>query len=183
MSFLDKVIEAVAPGVGVRRLTDRRKLDFLNSGYSYYGANTTKKSMLGWRNRSLSPKEDINKNLQTLIERSRDLYMGGACVATGALRTLRTNVVGGGLVLKPKIDPVFLRMTNEEAEAWERNVSREFSYWANSANCDRFRVNNFYELQQLAFFSQILNGDTLVLLPFKLRAGSVYDLNRAIDRG
>jgi capsid protein len=102
--------------------------------------------------------------------------MGGACIATGALRTMLTNVVGGGLVLKPKIDPAFLKMTEEEAQAWEHTAAREFSYWADSPGCDRFRMNIFYELQQLAFFSQILCGDTIVLLPFHKRRGGLYDL-------
>ena len=175
--IIDKAIAAVAPGIAVKRELNHRRLEFLNSGYSHYGANKTKKSVLGWQNRSRSPKEDINDNLQTLIERSRDLYMGGACIATGAIKTIRTNVVGGGLVLKPKIDPMFLKMSSDEAEEWERTAAREFSYWAESTNCDSFRMHNFYELQQVAFFSQILSGDTIILLPFKKRTGQIYDLS------
>jgi lambda family phage portal protein len=180
LNIFDKVVAAVAPAAAVKRETARRQLEILrefsNSGYSHHGANTTKKSLIGWDSRSGSPKEDINRNQQLLIERSRDLYMGGASIATGAVKTLRTNVVGSGLVLKPKIDPAFLRMNEDAAEEWERKVAREFSYWAASPNCDRFRVNNFYELQQLAFISQLLSGDTFVLLPFIKRKGAAYDL-------
>ena len=176
VSILDRMISHVAPGLALKREVAKQRLEFLNSGYSHHGANTSKKSMLDWDSESRSPKEDINDNLSLLRQRSRDLYMGGANIATGAVRTKRTNVVGSGLVLKPSIDSDFLKMSDEEADEWKRTVLREFEFYASSINCDSLRLNNFYELQQLAFISKLVSGDTFALLPYKKRAGFPYDL-------
>ena len=175
-TLIDKMISAIAPGIGLKREVARQKLEIINSGYSHHGANRQKKSMRGWDSMSGSPKEDINNNLDTLRERSRDLYMGGGIVATGAIKTTRTNVVGPGLTLKPSIDAEFLKMSEDEAEAWKKTALREFQYFAESINCDRFRKNNFYELQQLAFLSTLLSGDIFVTMPYKKRKGFLYDL-------
>ncbi|MFN0221470.1 phage portal protein [Paenibacillus sp. KR2-11] len=148
----------------------------MNSGYSHHGASRTKKSLLGWMFGGGSPDEDILDNLDTLRQRSRDLYMGGAALATGALKTARTNVVGTGLRLKPTLDADFLRLTEEEGRELKRTIEREFALWADSTDCDATRMNNFYELQQLALLSQLMSGDCFGLLPMVPRLHSVYDL-------
>lgn len=183
LSFLDKSIARIAPGMALKREVARQRLSFINSGYSHHGANTNKKSMLDWDSESRSPKEDINDNLPLLRQRSRDLYMGGANIATGALRTKRTNVIGSGLILKPSIDNDFLKMSDEEAENWEPSVVREFDFYASSVNCDSLRLNNFYELQQMAFLSKMLSGDVFALLPYKKRVGFPYDLRIQLIEG
>lgn len=48
-------------------------MQILNSGYSNYGANTTKKSLIGWNYAGGSAREDINDNLSMLRQRSRDV--------------------------------------------------------------------------------------------------------------
>ncbi|GAQ24228.1 phage portal protein [Tepidanaerobacter syntrophicus] len=175
MNILDRAIAVFSPERALKRAVARKQLDILNSGYGHHGASRTKKSLVGWISKGGSPKEDIDKNLPILRERSRDLYMG-APLATGALKTMRTNVVGAGLQLKAQIDADFLGMSDEEAEAWEELVEREFSLWASSVSCDAQRMNNFYELQQLAFLSQLMSGDCFALLPVIPRPGMPYDL-------
>jgi len=183
INLLDRVIASVAPKMALKREIARQRLEFLNSGYSHHGANTNKKAMRGWISESNSPEEDINDNLSTLRERSRDLYMGGANIATGAIKTTRTNAVGYGLILKPTIDGDFLKMSDSEVEEWEKSVVREFEYYANSVNCDRLRLNNFYELQQLAFMSMLMSGDVFVLLPYRFRNSFLYDLRIQLVEG
>lgn len=132
--------------------------------------------MKGWRHGGGSHKEDIEDNIPLLRERCRDLYMGGAPIATSALKTTRTNVVGSGLKPRPNIDHDFLGLSEEEATKWERDTKREFALWADSPNCDMERINNFYELQQLSLLSWLMNGDVFALLPFTKRAQMPYDL-------
>lgn len=175
MSIIDKILYNVAPHKALEREAARKKLSILNTGYSQYGANRTKKSMLGWNSRGGSAKEDIIDNLKILRERSRDLYMG-VPIATGALKTTRTNVVGSGLKLKSQIDSKFLGLTEEETIELEEKIEREFSLWADSVHCDLERLNNFYELQQLAFLSWLMNGDCFALLPISKRPNMPYDL-------
>ena len=143
------------------------------SGYGKHGASGQKRSMLGWMTALSSPVDDIERNIESLRERSRDLYMG-APIASGAFKTMVTNVVGIGLKLNSQIDYEFLGMTLEEADALETVIEREFNYWAESENCDASRMCDFDELQSLAFLSMLMSGDCFTLLPMKKRAGAIY---------
>lgn len=170
MGFLDKMIETVSPQAALRRETARMKLrmarSFTDSGYDESGASRTKNSMKGWSARSLTPQEDIDRNLPTLRQRSRSLYMS-APLAVSAVKTNRTNVVGEGLRLKSTVDADFLGLTPEAAAQWQRTAEREFALWASSKHCDATRVNNFYEIQQTACLSWLMNGDACVLLEYE----------------
>ena len=172
---IDGVIAAVSPQLALKREAARHKMQILNSGYGNYGANVTKKSMLGWDYYSASWREDINDNLLILRQRSRDIYMG-VPIGRAAINTMRTNVVGRGLMPKPTIDADVLNLSPEQAKELERKISKEWELWAESADCDMARLDNFYELQQLAFLNWLASGDTLALLPVKPRKNQPYDL-------
>ncbi|MCD7918634.1 MAG: phage portal protein [Clostridiales bacterium] len=164
------------PEIVRRRSTNGiRPQDVQNSGYGNYGASRTKKSLKGWVDNGGSAYEDIHDNLFTLRQRSRDLAMG-VPVATGALKTYRTNVIGSGLTPKPTIDYEAAGITEAQADAIERQITREFNLWADSTNCDAERLSTFYELQQLAFYNWLMSGDVFAVLPVKKRAGSTYEL-------
>jgi lambda family phage portal protein len=147
-----------------------------NSGYSHHGANTTKKSLIGWLSSSFSAHDDIDRNILKLRERSRDLYMGGALIATGALKTTRTNVIGAGLMVKPSIAADVLGITPDEADVWQRKAQNEFQLWADTVDCDAARQNDFADLQQLAFLSLLMDGDVFAAMPVISRDGNPYDL-------
>lgn len=172
---LDNIITSIDPEKGLKRMAARQKMDILNSGYGNYGASSYKKSLAGWLYSGGSSREDIEDNLNVLRQRSRDLYMG-VPLATGAIKTMRTNVVGRGLRLKPTIDREALGIEAEDAHALERQIEREWALWADSPDCDAARLDNFYELQQLAFLSWLMSGDCLVLMPMKPRKNQPYDL-------
>lgn len=176
MNIIDRTIAAVSPTWALKRSVAKRKLEVVNTGYSNHGASRTKKSLAGWTFSGGSPDEDIIENLDVLRQRSRDLYMGGATLATGALKTARTNVIGTGLRLHPMIDAEFLGLSEEEENRLKRTIEREFALWADSLDCDATRQHNFYELQQLAFLSQLMSGDCFALLPIFKRPHSIYDL-------
>ena len=170
MNIIDKFVEAVNPSAALRRQNDRIKLElirsFKNSGYDESGASRNKNSMRGWLASSKSPQEDIDRNIPILRQRSRSLYMS-APLAVSAIKTNRTNIVGEGLRLKSTIDAAFLRMTPEAAAEWQRNTEREFELWADSKFCDSTRVNNFYEIQQVACLAWLMNGDACALVEYE----------------
>ena len=149
-----------------------------NKGYGEAGASWRKRAVKGFNAPSGSSHEDIDFNNYTLRQRSRMLYMA-APVATSAIKTNRTNVVGVGLRLKSRIDREVLGLTPEAAKEWQRRTEAEFSLCAkNKANCDATGMNNFYGLQQLALVSWLLSGDCIGLikqypvtrlLPYSLR--------------
>lgn len=181
MNFTDKIIEAVSPEWALKRVQARQKLNVVNSlfhegnGYGKYGASRAKKSLKGWLTRALSADEDIIDNLDTLRARSRDLYMGSP-FATGAIKTVRTNVVGSGLALNAQIDAKFLGLSEEQAREWEENVEREWRLWSESVECDAERRQTFFQLQGLVLLSALISGDVFVTMPIIKRPGSVYDL-------
>lgn len=136
----------------------------MNRGYSQSGASYTKRSTKGFHADSGHPAEDINENNFTLRQRSRALYMG-APLATGAIRRVRTNVVGNGLRLKCAIDREVLGMSPEQAEAWQRTTEAEFALWAErKSGCDATGVNDFYGMQQLVLLSGLMSGDVFALI-------------------
>lgn len=150
----------------------------VNKGYGDAGASWHKKATKGFRAMSGSPKEDIDANNMTLRQRSRMLYMA-APVATSAIKTNRTNVVGVGLQLKSRIDRDVLGMDQIAADEWQAKAEREFALWASRKSaCDATGVNNFYAMQQLALASWLVSGDVFAvikqyepnpLMPYALR--------------
>lgn len=181
-NVFDRAVAAVAPVHAAKRAAARAALSVLNSGYGNYGANQTKKSMRGWMYHGGSAKEDIEDNLDVLRQRSRDAYMG-IPTAAAALKTLRTNVVASGLIPSPQIDGEYLGLTQEQTEAMQGQIAREFAIWADTPACDAERIDNFYQLQQLAFLSYLMNGDAVALLPVKQMAGQPYDLRVRLIEG
>lgn len=175
MNFIDRVIAAVSPEKAVKRAAARASLSIINSGYGNYGASPSRTSLRGWNWFGGSAEEDIHENLDTLRQRSRDLY-SGVPMATAALKTMRTNVVGQGLKLKSQVDFRYLGMDEKTARETEAIIEREFSLFADSENCDAERLDNFYELQQVAFLNWLMSGDVLALMPLKKRVGAPYEL-------
>jgi len=169
------VADAVADKITDFVIKSNRRRDIRNHGYSHHGASRSKKSLKGWDASGGSTKEDIDDNLDTLRKRSRDLAMGTP-LAIGALRTIRTNVVGPGLKPAPNIDYKYLGLSEEEADDLEEQISREWSLWAESIHCDVQRMNDFYELQQLAFMASLMSGESFAILPTIPRPNMPYDL-------
>jgi len=163
---------------GTQKRNVRAAIHPENKGYGEAGASWKKKATKGFNAQSGSAQEDIDYNNYTLRQRARMLYMA-APVATSAIKTNRTNVIGIGLQLKSRIDREALGMTPIAAEAWQKKAEAEFALWANSKRaCDATGVNDFYAIQQLAFVSWLLSGDSFVvfkqyevtqLMPYNLR--------------
>lgn len=128
-------------------------------GYSEAGASLTRRATKGFTPRSGSPNEDINWNNATLRQRGRMLYMS-APLATSAVNTNRTKVVGVGLTLKSSINRDILGLSPEAAKEWQKRTEAEFRLWADrKQSCDAIGMNNFDGLQQLALVSWLMSGD------------------------
>lgn len=166
MNWFDKAVAAIDPIRGVKRVAARNTLKIMNSGYGDGGASYSKNSMRGFTAKSLNPLYDIDANLNTLISRSRSLYMT-APIATSAIKSTKTNVVGSGLKLKSRIDYEVLGITEEQSQELEDKIEREFALWADTKMCDALGVNNFYEMQGLFLMGQLLNGDAFCLRKYE----------------
>lgn len=133
------------------------------SGYSEAGASHTKRNLRGFMARSSAPNEDIDWNNMTMRQRGRMLYMSSS-VATSAIDTNRTKVVGTGLTLKSAVQREVLGISPEAAKDWERKAEAEFRLWASQKNsCDATSMNNFDGMQQLALKSWLMSGDVFAV--------------------
>lgn len=164
-NFFDKIVAAVDPVKGYKRMAARTALKFVNSGYSEGGASHEKRWARGFNSESYSPQQDIDENQKTLRERSRMLEMNTP-IGAAAVSSTTSKTIGTGLYLKPCLDYEYLGMTQEEAEAWERNTEREFALWAESKECDATRMHTFYEMQEIAFRGMLSNGDGLGVIKY-----------------
>ena len=135
-----------------------------SKGYSDAGASEARRALKSFIASSGAPNEDIDYNNMTLRQRARMLYMA-APIATSAINTNRTKIIGTGLILKSMIDREALGMTADAAKAWQRKAEAEFRLWASSKeNCDATGISNFSSLQQLALKSWLMSGDVFALV-------------------
>lgn len=174
------ILEKIAPRFMANRERARRelKLEKLKSevlNYSQHGASTRKNAFREYDDNLYDADEDIGDNKEILMARSRQLYMGNS-IAIGAIRKMRTNVVGTGIKLKPKINKKILGLTDEEASLIQENIQTVWELWANSVECDLERQSNFYQLQSLALITQLVDGECFVLLPFEKRNNEFFEL-------
>lgn len=134
------------------------------SGYSEAGASRTRRALRGFVPNSSSPNEDINWNNATLRQRGRMLYQG-ASIATSAIHTNRTKIVGVGLQAKPTPCAKRLGLSPEQSKAWAECTEEEWRLWADKKqHCDSCGMNNFAALQQIAVVSWLTSGDMFALI-------------------
>lgn len=133
-------------------------------GYSEAGASLTRRAMKGFIPNSGSPREDIDWNNSTLRQRGRMLFMSSP-LATSAVNTNRTKVVGVGLTLQAAVDRDVLGISQEEAKAWQKHTEAEFRLWASKKqSCDAIGMNNFPGLQQLGLTAWLMSGDVFPVI-------------------
>jgi lambda family phage portal protein len=172
-------IAKVSPSLAKKRAIERYQLDIVKKmnpiNYGEHAGSHRKKAFRFWNPKVRSPDEDIGNHKDTLTGRSRDLVMGTP-LALGAVRKIRTNVVGIGLRLKSTIDADTIGIDSEEKAVLEKHIEKVWELWAESTACDMSRMSNFYELQSIAILSALIDGDCFALLPLKKRAGEVFDL-------
>jgi len=160
-NIIDKAVRFVAPVHAAKRFRARA---FMAYAGAYAGASYSRRPTKQWVTTRGDADSDIIDDLPTLRERSRDLCRN-APIAIGAVSTALTNTIGTGLKLQSRIDREYLRITDEQADAWESSVEREFRLWAESVECDAARSLTFALIQELAFRQVLENGDVFALTP------------------
>jgi lambda family phage portal protein len=128
-----------------------------------------------WRPQLLDADAVAQYELADLRAFSRDLERT-APVATGAIQTRASHIVGTGLSLQSRIDAEELGLSADEASEWQGFAERRFSMWAESAYADRHGELSFYEQQDLALRSHDVSGDSFMLLGSKARNGWPFRL-------
>jgi lambda family phage portal protein len=161
-------------------ITGRATIDPQATGYSNYGANVQKNSLIGWLFKGGDADSDIGINAQILRERSRDAFMG-VPLAAAAIETLDSNVVGEGLFPAPNVDGEVLGLDEGETAELNRELAQKFGWWAfDPRECDFIARDSFPIQQSTAFKSMLLSGDCPILFPLRQRANTMFDLRMRI---
>ncbi len=99
-NLIDKAISFVSPSTGLKRWQARTHMAMLGG---YTGARRDRRQTREWNAVSGSADNVTLDDLPILRDRSRDL-LRNAPLATGAVNTLVTNVIGTGLHPQSHID-------------------------------------------------------------------------------
>lgn len=154
-----KLLKKSAKGLARRVLNYGGEM-FSWTGYARHGANEDELPLSSWRSVAASPRDDIDKNLDKLRTRSRDLYMSSSFLSS-ILLARRDGVVGRGLHLDASVDADRLGISAEAAAEYEHKIETAFLRWSRNAGADG---ESFDEVLSLAYFSALLSGDCLVLV-------------------
>jgi len=168
-NLIDRMIGVFSPALAVDRIRARTSLEYWSGGYK--GGKRDRRATKNWQPQGNSADADILPDLPTLRARARDLARNTP-VATGAIATYKTHVVGDGLVLNAQCDRVVLGITEEAASAWNKLAEREFEIA--SATIDWTGVQSFDEMQALAFGGVLESGDIFALRKWRRDPGQVY---------
>lgn len=171
-NIIDRAVSYLSPVRGAKRMKART---FMALTESYLGASKKRRSMSEWKTSTGDADTDILPDLATLRERSRDLIRNNP-LATGAVNTKVTSIVGTGLVLKSQIDRDILGMSEDEADAWEKRTEAEWRLLTESTDIDVAGTLNFAGIQELSLRSVLENGDIFILTPAKKRNDKPYQL-------
>lgn len=161
-NLLDRAIAYVAPRAGLQRAAARMRL---TAASGYDAARHERAGMRHFAVNAQSPDADILPNLETQRARSRALLMN-APLATGAVNTVVTNVVGTGLRMSPQADGPALAalagITPDQVKAFEAAAVREWKLFCRAENADAAGQMSFAALQELAIRAVLGSGDCFV---------------------
>lgn len=171
LTVADRLVNWLNPVAGQKRLQARARMAMLSGGYT--SADKTRRANQKGGKREMDADTAILPDLSTLREDSQHLARNNP-LAVGALKTNITKVVGTGLRAKATIDRETLRLSDDQADKWERAAEREFRLATESLEIDLERELPFSLLQGLAFLRTLEDGDVLVNMPRIKRPGSPY---------
>lgn len=181
MKVIEKMIASVSPSWALKRAEAKTRLALNNkmnsvfSGGGYAGAKQ-KSNQVNWRGSNNTANTELLPDLEMLRSRSHDLYRN-APAARGAIKTIASNVIGAGLLMRSIPDNDLLDLTPSEARDWADRAEELFQRWSdNPLNCDFTRKMTFSQIQRLVNSSQQLSGDVFVLMPWVKRPGSDFNL-------
>lgn len=171
---LDDLVGLDLPA-GVAAAPLRQSMSLSESGGGmpggYNGGRRDRRPLRNWQPRAGSADADTLLDLPTLRARSREAERN-IPIASGAIATTTTNVIGDGLLLQANIDAEALGLGPEQADAAERQQEREWALFCQRA--DLTGVQHLDEQQELAFRSAKQSGDVIAIRRFRKDPGDAY---------
>lgn len=124
----------------------------------------------------------VDNDLESLRHFSGDAYRNQP-VAASAIKGAVTNIVGTGLTMQSRIDRAYLGLSEEEADAAQDTIEREWRLFSETKDCDATRQQIFSEQTGLALLSALINGDVFASLPLIRRPTNPYTLSVQLIEG
>jgi len=164
-SAIDRAIGVVAPKIAARRMQARGLMAMADG---YHGGRMDRSALRNWRPGAGSANSDTTYDRTDLRARSRDLARNNP-TACAAINANVTNAIGTGLSMRPRIDAVALGLTEDEADAIEAEIDREWRLCACTQEIDAAMTLDIYGLQEQSFRGVLESGDIGALLISKKR--------------
>ena len=159
-TFADRVDDFIgifSPSVGARRKYFRFIAQKMLG--SYRGADISRVRG-GWFTQGGSPDYDLLTDLPKLRERSRDLVRNDG-IASGAIDTIVTNIIGSGIRPQSRIDRETLNIDEAFADQLQKQMEKIWARWVEYA--DAGERLNFYEIEELCERQRLVNGESIII--------------------
>ncbi|WP_420406918.1 phage portal protein [Hoeflea sp.] len=171
-TILDRLVGMVSPATALERMKARTLLQAYTGGKGgYAGGKRDRRGLANFIPEGGSADADLLPEADDLRARSRHIARN-VPVATGAIATNKTHVIGDGLTVKSACDYSALGIGEAEAQEWNAKADREFRLAC--ASIDWTRVEEFGDLQDTVFGSELESGDVFAIRRFRLDAGDSY---------
>lgn len=145
------------------------------SDTSHKAASSTDPAFRTWNPVPDSADAALLPELGVITSRSRDLARNNG-IASGALQTLRDNIIGHVLRLSVQVDYKLLGWDREPAREWGNQVESLFRSWAEEpAECDAAQTLTFLGQTLQALGSGFLNGEALAIVHWIPRRGCLWN--------
>ena len=166
---IDSMIFSVAPGWGGRRLLARRSWEFRSKWLEkrdkqlsahFDGADDNRIRADRWRNSGLSPDSALEQDLESLRNRSRELYRDDP-YAHSFVESRTSNIIGRGIRGQSAVRPEPGMFTEEQARVYRDALNKSFKMWAQSAGQNE---TSLWEVQRMVQRRLDIDGEAFVLL-------------------
>lgn len=172
LTLIDRLVGMVNPSAALDRIKARTLLQAYTGGKGgYAGGKRDRRGTANFIPDAGSAKADLLPELVDLRARSRHIARN-VPIATGAIATNKTHIIGDGLAVKAACDYEALGLTETQAQAWNAAADREFKLACTSI--DWTRVEEFGDLQDTVFGSELESGDVFILRRYRMDAGDTY---------
>ncbi len=129
---------------------------------AHHAADLSDRALATWNPPAGSADADLLDELGVIVPRARDLVRNNG-LASGAIQTLKDNIVGNVLRLSAKPDPHLLGWSKAQAAAWVKNTEAQFRTWAETTECDAGRAMTLLGLTTQALGAALFNGEALAV--------------------
>lgn len=154
---IDNVVQVFSPFAAAKRKYFRF---IARSMFASYRGAEGGRLRGSWMPGGGSADEDLLGDLPKLREKSRDLVRNDG-IASGAISTIITNIIGTGIKPQSRIDAEVLKINEEYADELQRQIEKVWERWISYA--DAGARLNFYRLEELSERQRFVNGESIII--------------------